>query len=46
LKVTSTITGTTSISKEEVEIFLENKLNLQLGTIDDEGDPNIGPSMV
>ena len=43
MKVISTITGTPSMSKEEVEIFLENKLNLQLGTIDDEGDPNIGP---
>ena len=43
MKVISTITGTPSMSKEGVEIFLENKLNLQLDTIDDEGDPNIGP---
>jgi general stress protein 26 len=31
------------MSKDEVNTFLENKLNLQLGTIDEEGDPNIGP---
>jgi nitroimidazol reductase NimA-like FMN-containing flavoprotein (pyridoxamine 5'-phosphate oxidase superfamily) len=31
------------MSKEEVNTFLENKLNLQLGTIDDGGDPNIQP---
>jgi nitroimidazol reductase NimA-like FMN-containing flavoprotein (pyridoxamine 5'-phosphate oxidase superfamily) len=43
LKVISAIAGTPSMDKEEVDIFLENKLNLQLGTIDDEGDPNIGP---
>jgi nitroimidazol reductase NimA-like FMN-containing flavoprotein (pyridoxamine 5'-phosphate oxidase superfamily) len=28
---------------EEVEKFLESKLLLQIGTIDDEGDPNIQP---
>jgi general stress protein 26 len=31
------------MSKEEVDAFLENKLNLQIGTIDDKGDPNIHP---
>jgi nitroimidazol reductase NimA-like FMN-containing flavoprotein (pyridoxamine 5'-phosphate oxidase superfamily) len=31
------------MSKEEVDAFLESKLNLQIGTIDDEGDPNIQP---
>lgn len=31
------------MSIEEVDKFLENKLNLQIGTIDDEGDPNIQP---
>ncbi len=31
------------MGKEEVDRFLENRLILQLGTIDDEGDPNIGP---
>ena len=43
MKVTSAITGTSSMSKEEVDTFLENKLNLQLGSIDDDGDPNIQP---
>lgn len=43
MKVISAITGTPSMSKEEVDTFLENKLNLQIGTIDDEGDPNIQP---
>ena len=32
-----------SVSKEEVDTFLERKLNLQLGTIDEKGDPNIQP---
>jgi len=43
MKVISAITGAPSMSKEEVDIFLENKLNLQIGTIDEEGDPNIQP---
>lgn len=43
MKIISAITGTPSMNKEEVNTFLENKLNLQLGTIDDEGDPNIQP---
>ena len=31
------------MSKEEVDTFLEKKLNLQIGAIDDKGDPNIHP---
>ena len=31
------------MSKDEVNNFLESKLLLQIGTIDDEGDPNIQP---
>ena len=31
------------MSEEEVGRFLESKLNLQFGTIDEEGDPNIQP---
>lgn len=31
------------MSKEEVDTFLEKKLNLQIGTIDDKEDPNIHP---
>ena len=30
-------------SKEEVDRFLESKLNLQIVTIDEEGDPSIQP---
>jgi nitroimidazol reductase NimA-like FMN-containing flavoprotein (pyridoxamine 5'-phosphate oxidase superfamily) len=43
MKIISAITSTPSMSKEEVDAFLESKLNLQIGTIDDEGDPNIQP---
>ena len=43
MKVISAITGAPSMSKEEVNTFLENKLNLQIGTIDEDGDPNIQP---
>jgi nitroimidazol reductase NimA-like FMN-containing flavoprotein (pyridoxamine 5'-phosphate oxidase superfamily) len=31
------------MNKEAVNKFLESKLLLQIGTIDDEGDPNIHP---
>ena len=31
------------MNKEEVNKFLESKLLLQIGTIDQEGDPNIHP---
>lgn len=34
------------MNKQEVDTFLENKLNLQIGTIDDDGDPNIQPVWV
>ena len=43
MKIISAIKGTPSMSKEEVDTFFEKKLNLQIGTIDDEGDPNIQP---
>jgi general stress protein 26 len=43
MRIISAISGTTSMSKEEVDKFLEKKLNLQLGTIDENGDPNIQP---
>lgn len=43
MKVISAITGAPSMSKEEVDTFLENILNLQIGTIDEDGDPNIQP---
>jgi PPOX class probable F420-dependent enzyme len=31
------------LTREEVEKFLESKLNLQLATIDEQGNPNIQP---
>ena len=40
IQATSEIPGMT---KEEVDIFLERKLNLQLATIDERGWPNIHP---
>jgi nitroimidazol reductase NimA-like FMN-containing flavoprotein (pyridoxamine 5'-phosphate oxidase superfamily) len=43
MKVISAIVGAPSMNKEEVDTFLKNKLNLQIGTIDDDGDPNIQP---
>ena len=43
VKIISAIPGTPSMINEEVEKFLESKLLLQIGTIDDEGDPNIQP---
>lgn len=43
MRIISAISGTPSMSKEEVDTFLERKLNLQLGTIDENGDPNIQP---
>jgi general stress protein 26 len=43
MKIISAISGGYSMSKEEVDKFLESKLNLQIGTIDEEGDPNIQP---
>jgi nitroimidazol reductase NimA-like FMN-containing flavoprotein (pyridoxamine 5'-phosphate oxidase superfamily) len=43
VKIISAIPGAPSMSKEDVNKFLESKLLLQIGTIDDEGDPNIQP---
>jgi nitroimidazol reductase NimA-like FMN-containing flavoprotein (pyridoxamine 5'-phosphate oxidase superfamily) len=40
-KVISAISGAPSMNKEEVNKFLESKLLLQIGTIDEEGDPYI-----
>jgi general stress protein 26 len=41
VKILSAIPGTPSMNKEEISKFLESKFLLQIGTIDDEGDPNI-----
>jgi nitroimidazol reductase NimA-like FMN-containing flavoprotein (pyridoxamine 5'-phosphate oxidase superfamily) len=43
VKIISAIPGAPSMSKEEVNYFLKSKLILQIGTIDDEEDPNIQP---
>jgi nitroimidazol reductase NimA-like FMN-containing flavoprotein (pyridoxamine 5'-phosphate oxidase superfamily) len=43
MKIISAIISSPFMSKEEVDTFLEKKLNLQIGTTDDKGDPNIHP---
>lgn len=43
MKIVSAITGMPSMSREEVDAFLEKKLALQIGTIDDGGYANIQP---
>ena len=43
MKIISATSEIPSMSKEEVERFLEKTLNLQLATIDKHGDPNIQP---
>jgi hypothetical protein len=41
MKIVSAITGMPSMSKEEVDAFIEKKLALQIGTIDDGGYANL-----
>lgn len=43
MKIVSAITGMPFMSREEVDAFLEKKLALQIGTIDNEGYANIQP---
>ena len=43
MNIIGAITPTTKMNMDEVEKFLENKLNLQLATIDEKGDPNMQP---
>jgi predicted pyridoxine 5'-phosphate oxidase superfamily flavin-nucleotide-binding protein len=43
VKIISAIPGTSSMDKEEVNKFLESRILLQIGTIDEEGYPNIHP---
>jgi general stress protein 26 len=43
MKIISATSEIPSMTKEEAEKFLESKLNLQLATIDEHGDPNIQP---
>ena len=43
MKVINASSEIPNMTSEEVNKFLENKLNLQLATIDSKGDPNIQP---
>ena len=43
MKIINADSETPGMTQEEVKEFLENKLNLQLATIDEQGDPNIQP---
>jgi general stress protein 26 len=43
MKITGAMGSTYSMTEEEVDKFLESKLNLQLATIDELGDPDIQP---
>jgi hypothetical protein len=44
MKIISAIANTPTRREEEIDRFLlESKLNLQLATIDEMGDPNIQP---
>ncbi len=43
MKIISAITNAPSMTEQEIDRFLESKLNLQLASIDEKGDPNIQP---
>jgi len=43
MKIISATSEIPSMTKEEAEKFLESKSNLQLATIDEQGNPNIQP---
>lgn len=43
MKILDAIPEIPGMTKEEVDRFLESKLNLQFATIDNKGDPNIHP---
>lgn len=43
MKIVKAIRESPGMTEEEVDKFLQNKLNLQLATIDEVGDPNIQP---
>ena len=43
MKIISASTEAPGMTKEEVDRFLESKLNLQIATIDEQGEPNIQP---
>lgn len=43
MKIINAASETPGMTIEEIEKFLESKLNLQLATVDEKGDPNIQP---
>jgi general stress protein 26 len=43
MKVTGAMGNAYTMTEKEIESFLESKLNLQLATVDEMGDPNIQP---
>ena len=43
MKVIDATSAIPGMTKEEAERFLESKLNLQIATIDEQGEPNIQP---
>ena len=43
MKITGAMGNAYTMTEKEVERFLESKLNLQLASVDDMGDPNIQP---
>jgi PPOX class probable F420-dependent enzyme len=43
MKIVNAIPTASSMTREEVSEFLKSRLNLQLATIDENGDPNIQP---
>ena len=43
MKIVAATSEIPSMTREETERFLESKLNLQIATIDEQGEPNIQP---
>ena len=43
MKIIDATSDTPGMTRDEVELFLQSKLNLQLATIDEKGEPNIQP---
>jgi len=43
MKIVNATSEIPSMTREEVERFLESKLNLQMAIIDEHGEPNIQP---
>ena len=43
MKIVAATSEIPSMTREEAETFLESKLNLQIATIDEQGEPNIQP---